>query len=262
MAFSNFSSSEKLWDPETRGESLCGPFPASLAIPVNSPLQQFNLSAQYGLDFGRDPTETAPFLDQNMSTYSPQEYCPEETFLQTAGSSEGEECSQPSVRSHLSPSEAWTQLSVQGSPAEDLCDPIDLDKHEPDLDATLGQKKGRTSSCGSAKEAHLRAKQAHSVVERRYRGNLNDKMMKLHRTLNATESTWRVPIYGSASSPQRCDKVKKADIMTNAINYVHQSEVEMRHMTDEIQNLEDRIQYLQKLVDFRLCSIHQDAMMT
>jgi len=36
--------------------------------------------------------------------------------------------------------------------------------------------------------------------------------------------------------------------MMRAIQYVHSSELEMRHMTDEIRHLRDRVQGLEKLV--------------
>jgi len=41
---------------------------------------------------------------------------------------------------------------------------------------------------------------------------------------------------------------QESDIMMRAIQYVHSSELEMRHMTDEIRHLRDRVQGLEKLV--------------
>jgi hypothetical protein len=42
--------------------------------------------------------------------------------------------------------------------------------------------------------------------------------------------------------------VTKGVVLTEAMNYVHRTEVEMRHMNDEIQRLNSRAQSLEKLV--------------
>jgi hypothetical protein len=102
----------------------------------------------------------------------------------------------------------------------------------------------------------LRAKQAHSIVERRYRDNLNAKIMQLHHTLCATGSP-----YISATSPPSANgggantptKVRKSDIMTDAMNYVHHSETAMRQMAHEIARLTDRVRMLEGLVRWEDC---------
>lgn len=102
----------------------------------------------------------------------------------------------------------------------------------------------RKRSCNSSEDkatSQIQAKKAHSAVERRYRENLNSKILDLHRTLLATE-------FGSRSSDvedvkpldlgnEEWSKIRKSDVLVNAMTYVHQSEIEMRHMSEEIRRL-------------------------
>src|SRR2546423_4367364 len=102
----------------------------------------------------------------------------------------------------------------------------------------------RKRSCHSSEDkpaSQIQAKKAHSAVERRYRENLNSKIMDLHRTLLTTE-------FGSWSSDgedirlldlkgEEWGKIRKSDVLVNAMAYVHQSEIEMRHMSEEIRRL-------------------------
>ncbi|EXJ88278.1 hypothetical protein A1O1_05208 [Capronia coronata CBS 617.96] len=119
-------------------------------------------------------------------------------------------------------------------------------------------KRGHKGSSSEDESAQLRAKQAHSVVERRYRDNLNGKIMQLHRALVAAESTPRLsgmPNQDFFASRENRAKVRKSDVMTEAMNYVHQSEVEIRHMSDEITRLNDRVRALEKLVKCEDCTL-------
>lgn len=104
-----------------------------------------------------------------------------------------------------------------------------------------------TSSSDGEDPAEIQAKHNHSVIERRYRDNLNGKIVQLHHTLQAIEAgPRRVGSFPPQSDPGR--RTRKSDIMTGAIQYVHVSELERRHMTDEICHLQERIQSLEKLV--------------
>lgn len=119
-------------------------------------------------------------------------------------------------------------------------------------------KRGHKGSSSEDESAQLRAKQAHSVVERRYRDNLNGKIMQLHRVLIAAESTSRMtgmPNQDMFAAREHRAKVRKSDVMTDAMNYVHQSEVEIRHMSDEITRLNDRVRALEKLVKCEDCTL-------
>ncbi|KIX98842.1 uncharacterized protein Z520_05303 [Fonsecaea multimorphosa CBS 102226] len=130
-------------------------------------------------------------------------------------------------------------------------------------DDSTAKPRGRRARKGSVSDeeaAQARAKQAHSIVERRYRDNLNGKIMQLHRTLSAIGSPTRMAGLSTADeSPSAAHdprtRVRKSDVMTDAVNYVHQSEVSMRHMTDEIKRLNDRVRTLEKLVKCEDCAL-------
>jgi len=47
--------------------------------------------------------------------------------------------------------------------------------------------------------------------------------------------------------------------MTDAMNYVHQSEVSMRHMSDEISRLTERVRTLEKLVRCEDCVLLKEV---
>ncbi|KIW65179.1 hypothetical protein PV04_07460 [Phialophora macrospora] len=129
------------------------------------------------------------------------------------------------------------------------------------------RKRGRKPSVDNDEEAQARAKQAHSIVERRYRDNLNGKIMQLQRTLSSIAANPnRAADYfleGDEISQQQQQKqhsdqrtrIRKSDVMTDAVNYVHQSEVQMRHMENEISRLTERVRTLEKLVRCEDCVV-------
>ncbi|ETI22272.1 hypothetical protein G647_06345 [Cladophialophora carrionii CBS 160.54] len=127
-----------------------------------------------------------------------------------------------------------------------------------------------SSSEDDSASAIQKAKHAHSIIERRYRDNLNGKMMQLHRVLLAAETTESSPMNGAnpddaaavavafpqsvsldetKAQAQTVGRVRKSDIMTRAINYIHRSEAQMRHMSGEVARLQDQIRVYQKLVE-------------
>jgi hypothetical protein len=94
-------------------------------------------------------------------------------------------------------------------------------------------------------------------------------MMQLQRVLETVESTtvsqpWLAPQIPSpadsghgAEDRQRSSagtgantstKVRKSDIMTSAIEYIHRSEVQRRHMNEEIRQLQKQLRMYQKIV--------------
>jgi len=90
-------------------------------------------------------------------------------------------------------------------------------------------------------------KQAHSVIERKYRNNLNTKMLQLHHTLAATNRT--------SSTDDNDPQPRKSEILSNALQYINESEVEIRHMSDEILRLENKIKVLEKKVKCNDCTV-------
>ncbi|KIW32059.1 uncharacterized protein PV07_03633 [Cladophialophora immunda] len=125
------------------------------------------------------------------------------------------------------------------------------------------KRRNQSNSSSEDESAILKAKFAHSVIERRYRDNLNGKMMQLHRVLLTAETSQTSPAsqFSAASSPTGptlSGRVRKSDIMSRAINYIHQSEVEIRHLDDEIKRLQDQVGVFQKLVNCDDCSVLKD----
>ncbi|OAL39160.1 hypothetical protein AYO20_01478 [Fonsecaea nubica] len=131
----------------------------------------------------------------------------------------------------------------------------------------------RTTSSDSEDLERTLAKQTHSAIERKYRNNLNAKMWQLHRTLEGTsrmsssassassannsDDSDSSPQWGEtqsqsqsqSQSPQREQpQPRKSDILSNALQYINESELEMRHMSDEIVRLQNQLAVLQRMV--------------
>ncbi|KIX08070.1 uncharacterized protein Z518_02725 [Rhinocladiella mackenziei CBS 650.93] len=112
----------------------------------------------------------------------------------------------------------------------------------------------------SKADAKQRAKQAHSLVERKYRENLNAKIAQLHNTLQSSHYGPKIGDDADSDAPAAANaiptgKVRKSDVLTEAMNYVNQTEVEMRHMENEIHRLSERVRVLEKLVRCEDCSL-------
>ncbi|KAI1616217.1 hypothetical protein EDD36DRAFT_415121 [Exophiala viscosa] len=158
----------------------------------------------------------------------------------------------PSRRSRAAPATAARkQASKAKLTKTETTGSIASDDEEDD------DQSGDKSTAPSKTDAKQRAKQAHSLVERKYRENLNAKIAQLHVTL---QSTHYGPKNGEADeeeapAPVPANKVRKSDVLTEAMNYVNQTEVEMRHMDNEIQRLSDRVRALEKLVRCEDCSL-------
>lgn len=122
-------------------------------------------------------------------------------------------------------------------------------------------KAANKSTAPSKADAKQRAKQAHSLVERKYRENLNAKIAQLHNTLQSSHYGPKVAENDDSDDPNsnvtptNASKVRKSDVLTEAMNYVNQTEVEMRHMETEINRLSERVRVLEKLVRCEDCSV-------
>jgi Helix-loop-helix DNA-binding domain len=110
----------------------------------------------------------------------------------------------------------------------------------------------------NAANVRSHSKKAHSLVERRYRENLNSTIAQLHLTLMKTKRAGsNMPENqhkGSQKHQQDLPKMCKGKIMLEAVAYVDQTEVELRHMADEIELLTTRVRELEKLVKREDCS--------
>ncbi len=125
-------------------------------------------------------------------------------------------------------------------------------------DPTVAKNKGKARKQNEDKspaerEDHdesLKRKQAHSANERRYRDKLNNNMKQLYHTLLESKQTSRLSRYQFSDnriSTGLPSDIKKADIISDAIQYIHQAQVDNRHMAAEISQLKARIQMLECL---------------
>lgn len=103
------------------------------------------------------------------------------------------------------------------------------------------------------------SKTAHSIVERKYRENLNSKITQLQETLSVTDyfvqGDSRLP--NEAPAPNGA-KPRKGDILTRTIDYIQHAEVDKRHMSEEIRLLRSQITAMKRPNSCMDCSlVHQ-----
>ncbi|KAK5451605.1 bHLH/Zip transcription factor [Exophiala xenobiotica] len=108
------------------------------------------------------------------------------------------------------------------------------------------------------------AKHAHSVVERRYRDKLNGKIVELRSVLSEINSIGPLVQVSDRATffddREHARRDNKSDILTDAINYVHQSEIKIRHLSDQIVGLEKCAQSLERLLGSLDPSVLQSVM--
>ena len=92
------------------------------------------------------------------------------------------------------------------------------------------------------------AKVSHSVIERRYRENLNAKITQLDQALTSTRQA-------GEGQPEAPGKARKADVINEAMRYVKQAKVEGESRTKEIEFLRLRVAALEKLVHCGDCAL-------
>ncbi|KAF3901468.1 hypothetical protein ABW21_db0208024 [Orbilia brochopaga] len=111
----------------------------------------------------------------------------------------------------------------------------------------------------SKQEAQQVKKAAHSTVEKRYRANLNTKITHLHEELVKASEEDSVSLASemrgtkSKSPSVGPPKTRKADVLTDALNFVNRSQKEKKMMKEEIDFLKMRIMTLEKLVKCEDC---------
>ena len=119
------------------------------------------------------------------------------------------------------------------------------------------QRLQRTNSDDFDTKSH--SKKAHLLVERRYRENLGGNIAQLHlallKTKRASHSTPQDQNNDPEEDQQALSKVHKSDVMLEAVDYVRRTEVELRHMADEIELLRTRVGQLEKLVKYEDCAL-------
>jgi len=254
--FLNFESSDvgsySVPSEDMPQESYFRTSPNSFNAPVQSPGFPLKLDP----DLMQHESSLCGLSNGQAGDCSPQRCGPEAACLQLVNLPEIEECNKaPCLTTYATDSKSRNLRKSSRSNSNELAAPP---RTKEEREKKLSNKRGHRGSSSEDESAQLRAKQAHSVVERRYRDNLNGKIMQLHSVLSATETTSRLtgmPTQDFFSSREHRGKVRKSDVMTDAMNYVHQSEVEIRHMSDEIGRLNDRVRALEKLVKCEDCTL-------
>lgn len=102
-------------------------------------------------------------------------------------------------------------------------------------------------------EARPLAKTSHSIVERRYRENLNTKITQLDETLSGIRHPDGQP--GDSKIDEHPNKTSKAEVLTEAMRYVKQAELESEARIKEIEFLRLRVAALEKLVNCGDCNL-------
>ena len=212
-----------------------------------------------------------PLLSGRMSECNPQICGPEAACLDFSHIDEIEDCTSISyVPSNPSNNSDLTETSPQAPMS--MSDPKSLHTSTSPPEKSTGnsyqpskresRQRLRRSRLDSAGTKSL-SKKAHSLVEKRYRENLNGNIAQLHVALQKTRRV------GQRSTPQDQDddmeelnqassKVRKSDVMVEAVDYVYQTEVELRHMADEIELLRTRARQLEKLVKCEDCALMKE----
>ena len=100
-------------------------------------------------------------------------------------------------------------------------------------------------------------KGSHSLVERRYRENINTRMTQLDQILTAIHDRSRKDgdLDIGPRHTELSGKPRKADVLNDAIRYVKQAEVDGATKTKEIDFLRLRIAALEKLVHCSDCAL-------
>jgi Helix-loop-helix DNA-binding domain len=109
---------------------------------------------------------------------------------------------------------------------------------------------GRKSPSREDTKTKERLNSAHALVERRYREGLKNKLQQLEDALTqvhsstSSDETTVVPEQVNSIT----GKKKKVDVLSDAMNYIYTSEVEIRHLSDELIHLNSKVEFLEKLV--------------
>jgi len=124
-------------------------------------------------------------------------------------------------------------------------------------------KKHKNQHPSNGRETEFHKKKNHTASERRYRDKLNSKMTELHYALIQTQQglrasrpsmaswTWQASsvsksrLWDNAYQPARGGprEIRKLDIISSAVEYIHQTETHIEYMAERLSKLEARIQH-------------------
>ena len=109
------------------------------------------------------------------------------------------------------------------------------------------------ASADKQPEARPLAKSSHSIIERKYRENINTKITQLDQTLFDIRHPSGQP--GEPKTDEHPNKTSKAEVLNGAMRYVKQAELESEARIKEIDFLRLRVAALEKLVNCADCAL-------
>lgn len=192
-----------------------------------APSEIFNSIYEY-VDF--DHESGSQELMPQITTWSPEQLAtPEDELGEKATRYPETQCAvrlpspskMPQQEQTMSPR---SQTTTQGSGSQ----------HEMDPESSPRQS-----------QTTIQRKKVHSVIEKRYREKIKDKLSQLHQILVETRQSTGLPIWGRSVADWSTSKVPKSEIIQDAITYILSSDAEIRRLRDEILRLSARLEYLE-----------------
>ena len=238
--------------------------PSGQSSQSTSRSNSYSMSTEDQTDQSGQPSQlgkVCPLLAGQTFECSPQLCGPNAACLDFSAMPEIEDCaSMPFVAQSSSNSPEVTQ-NFQASPVSTSDKTSSRASTSQSKESTRNSQHRLNRTNADDPDAKSHSKKAHSLVERRYRENLNGNIAQLHLALLKTkrvcdgtpedqDDDWEEP-------RQALSKVRKSDVMLEAVDYVHQTEVELRHMANEIEVLTARVRQLEKLVKCEECPLVQ-----
>lgn len=100
------------------------------------------------------------------------------------------------------------------------------------------------------------SKTAHSIVERKYRENLNAKITQLRQALSVTGYFTQEDARHSDEGPALdMAKLSKGDVLASTIDYIQHAEIDKRHMSEEIKFLRAQLAAMKRRNKCEDCSV-------
>ena len=147
---------------------------------------------------------------------------------------------------HFLPTDAELELKLEKASSSDKSS---MDKSSPEKSSS---DKASPENAIPESKPKPSAKASHSLIERKYRENLNSKIIQLDQTLASTRQS---KLDTDASDKSAPGKTRKADVLNEAMRYVKQAELESLARIKEIDFLRLRVAALEKLVGCGDCSL-------
>lgn len=133
----------------------------------------------------------------------------------------------------------WSQItSANDSVTSSMPEPTSIPRSDPKTKSKARKPSPDTSPLQRPKTWSTRP---HSIIEKKYRENLNNKITELHETLVATK---RNPALNS--SEVASGRLSKSEIISNAVRHINETEVNVRRMEEQIARLMNRVEVLER----------------